>query len=157
MTAVEIKITAKVGAATFEIASKEGDVLHHITGSDFLKKLMDLASHIDAPDADVAIQPEPAPVAPVHVLPPALAGREEAPPSESSMGSVDSFLARGGRVTPLNDGTVMEEEPIFSPEETTGRPVKTFSSRVDYGSSPEEQKRKQAMERLNDADGWAKA
>lgn len=155
MTTVEIKITAKVGAATFEIASNEGDVLHHINGSDFLKKLMDLASYIDAPDADVPAVLDPPNV---YLPPPALAATEpqaDGPRVEASMGSVDSFLSRGTRVTPLADGTVMEEDPIFTPESLgSGKTVKTFGSRVEYGDSPEEQRKKAAMDRLNDADGW---
>lgn len=153
MTEVSIKITAKVGAASFEIESSPGDELHHITGPDFMKRLMDLAGYVAPPDADV-----PAPVVEVQpVSRPAVTEPADEARSESSMGSVDEFLNKGGRVTPLDGGRVMEEEPIFTPgSDVADKAVKTFGDRVKYDDTPEGRKRKEAMERINDADGWGK-
>jgi len=152
MDPVSIKIYAKIGAASFEIESGPEDVLHHQTGPEFMKALMDLAGFIGPADAEIDA-PTRQEVRPNEM------DNDDGPAeirTESSMGSVDEFLRKGGRRTDLDDGRVMEEEAIFTPgSDNADRPAKTFGSRVEYGDSPEEQKKAEAMKRINDADGWA--
>lgn len=169
MADVKITISAKVGAFAFEIESAEGDVIHHMSGSDFLKHLMDLASLIaqpsDEPPMPSFLMTRAAPE-PRYVPPPAYGGptslshvgpQQESDPS--SMGSIDKFLSHRPREDDgvqryTVDGQDVEQEPIFRPgSEHADKELKTFNDR-QYDDSREGRAKRAAMERLNDADGW---
>jgi len=148
---VNITIVAKVGAASFEINSVEGDVLHHITGPDFMKQLMDLAGFVAAPDAEV----EPPNAHKVTELNSAAVTGGGVEDDSASMGSVESFTQRGVRTTPLDGDGVMEEEPIFSPGSSNAeKPLKTFGA--DYDNTEEGRKKREAMASIRDEGGWTK-